>query len=110
MFDRDKWKEIWSTITRNRTRSILTAFGVSWGVFMFIVLVGFGNGFKREMSSALDGFASNTIALFANPTGEPYKGHRNGRFWMMNLKDIDIIRHKVPQVAYIVELYAGGEG
>ena len=101
MFDRDKWKEIWSTITRNRTRSILTAFGVSWGVFMFIVLVGFGNGFKREMSSALDGFASNTIALFANPTGEPYKGHRNGRFWMMNLKDIDIIRHKVPQVAYI---------
>ena len=31
MFDIDRWVEIWVTITRNKTRSLLTGFGVFLG-------------------------------------------------------------------------------
>ena len=31
IFDIDRWVEIWVTITRNKTRSLLTGFGVFWG-------------------------------------------------------------------------------
>lgn len=101
MFDRDKWKEIWSTITRNRTRSVLTAFGVSWGVLMFIVLVGFGNGFRREMSRNFEGFASNSMFMYCGRTGEPYMGQRKGRMWQMDMHDVEMIRRRVTSVEYV---------
>ncbi|MDR2585963.1 MAG: ABC transporter permease [Prevotellaceae bacterium] len=109
MFDIDKWKEIWATITRNKTRSILTAFGVSWGLFMFILLVGFGNGFRQGIMDTFQGFAANSCFFYTNRTGEAYKGHRKGRSWEMNSKDLRLIREKAKSVEYLSPtLFADG--
>ncbi|MCL1973351.1 MAG: ABC transporter permease [Bacteroidetes bacterium] len=110
MFDIDKWKEIWATITRNKTRSLLTAFGVSWGLFMFILLVGFGNGFKKGIMDNFEGFAVNSCFFFTDRTGEAYKGHRKGRNWDMNSKDLRLIREKASSVEYLAPmLFADGK-
>ncbi len=47
MFDLDRWEEIWATIARNRKRSIMTAFGVFWGIFMLVAMTGAGLGLER---------------------------------------------------------------
>ena len=101
MFDIDKWKEIWTTIVRNKTRSLLTAFGVSWGLFMFILLVGFGNGFKKGIMDSFEGFAANSCFFFTDRTSEAYKGHRKGRYWSMNSKDLRLIREKARSVEHL---------
>ena len=78
MFDIDRWVEIWVTITRNKTRSLLTGFGVFWGILMLVILLGSGNGFKNGVLKNVDGFSTNSAFFFSERTGEPYKGYKKG--------------------------------
>lgn len=89
-FDLDTFNEILLTITRNKTRSLLTAFGVFWGIFMLVTLMGGGNGFKALMCTTFEGFAQNSAFVWPQRTGEAYKGFRKGRWW--NLEQTDMVR------------------
>ena len=91
-FDRDIFEEILITITRNRARSFLTAFGVFWGIFMLIALIGGGQGMQQMMQSQFEGFATNSGFIWPQQTGEPYKGFRKGRWWSMDIDDVARIK------------------
>lgn len=91
MFDLDKWGEILQTITRNKSRSLLTAFGIFWGVFMLVLLMGSGKGLQRLMASNFEGVAQNSGFVFANTTSKAYKGFRSGRTWELQLADAERI-------------------
>ena len=77
--DRDTFEEILVTITRNKTRSFLTAFGVFWGIFMLVALMGGSQGIQDMMSSNFEGFATNSGFTGSNRTSKAYKGFRKGR-------------------------------
>ncbi|MBO5796099.1 MAG: ABC transporter permease [Bacteroides sp.] len=87
--DRDTFEEILVTITRNKTRSLLTAFGVFWGIFMLVVLIGGAQGLREEMKSNFEGFATNSGFVASQNTSEAYKGFRKGRWWDLELADVD---------------------
>ena len=72
--DLDTYKEILDTITRNKSRSLLTGFGVFWGVFMLIALMGGGQGLKEMLQNNFTGFATNTAIIWAQNTTKPYNG------------------------------------
>ena len=73
MFDRDKWQEIFSIVRRNKLRSILTALGVFWGMFMLVGMVGFGNGLKGSVEKYTGGTAHNSVFMWARRTAMPYQ-------------------------------------
>lgn len=97
-FDIDRYREILDTITRNKARSLLTGFGVFWGIFMLVTLVGGGQGIKDLLSSNFEGFASNSLILFPQPTTKPYHGFRKGRAWGLTYNDIERLQTQVPQL------------
>ena len=84
--DIDTCEEILITITRNKTRSLLTAFGVFWGIFMLVALIGGGQGMQEELKSQFEGFATNSGFIAAQKTSEAYKGFRKGRWWTWRWK------------------------
>ena len=109
MFDLDRWQEIWITITHNKSRSVLTAFGVFWGMLMLVLMVGAGNALEKGMTSQIEGFATNSCFFESNRTTVPYKGFRKGRRWNMTNSDIPVIREKVKELQYISPvLFSGG--
>ncbi len=89
--DKDTCEEILITITRNKTRSLLTAFGVFWGIFMLVALMGGGQGMEQELHKQFEGFATNSGFIFAQQTGEAYKGFRKGRTWYLEMADVERI-------------------
>lgn len=107
-FDLDTYKEILDTITRNKSRSLLTGFGVFWGVFMLIALMGGGEGLKELLQNNFSGFATNTAIIWSQNTTKPYKGFNKGRSWQMEENDMKRLRQHVPELDIITPMLFGG--
>jgi putative ABC transport system permease protein len=100
-FDVDTYREILDTLTRNKSRSFLTGFGVFWGVFMLVSLIGGGQGMKEMLNKNFEGFATNSAFVWSQQTSKAYKGFRKGRWWSMDLKDVERLRQRVPELDVI---------
>jgi putative ABC transport system permease protein len=97
-FDRDSFKEILDTLLRNKSRTLLTGFGIFWGLFMLLAMLGGGQGLKSLLSANFEGFATNTVILVENYTTKPWKGLKEGRYWRLSYKDVDRLRMMVPEL------------
>jgi len=96
MIDLDRYKEILDTLSRNKTRSFLTGFGVFWGVFMLVALIGGGKAMKESLSNELQGFATNSAIIFPQATTKPYHGLPKGRNWCLVYNDVERLKSQVP--------------
>ncbi len=112
MFDLDKWQEILSAIKKNKMRTFLTAFGVFWGIFMLVIMLGSGKGLQNGITRGFGDFATNSIFMWTRNTTEPYKGRPQGRRWNFRNADIEAIRNNIKEIEHIApRLQAwGGEG
>ena len=98
LFDTDTFREILDSILRNRSRSLLTGFGVFWGVFMLMLLTGGGQGLKDLLIQNFEGFAQNTCIVATSTTTKPYKGFKKGRTWDLEYADVDRLKAMVPEL------------
>lgn len=100
-FDIDRFREILDTLSRNKSRSFLTGFGVFWGVFMLVALLGGGQGLKENLQGNFEGFATNSAIIWAQPTTKPYAGFRKDRMWSMVYGDVERLKLQVPELATV---------
>ena len=96
--DLDSYREILDTLTRNKSRSFLTGFGIFWGVFMLVALIGGGNGLKEMLNKNFEGFATNSAMVWSQPTSKAYKGFRKGRPWQMDYNEVTRLKQSVPEL------------
>lgn len=101
LFDADRWQEVFDTLGANKLRTALTAFGVLWGIFMLIIMLGAGSGLKNGVTSEFQGFATNSLYIWTQKTTMPYKGLPAGRWFSMNNEDTEAIRQLVPEAKII---------
>lgn len=101
LLDRDLWQEIAETLGRNKRRSIVTAFGVFWGLLMLIVLLSVSSGFKNGIAHMTRGISANSAFIHASRTSKPYAGFKAGRSWRLLISDIDLVRSRVPGIKAI---------
>ena len=91
MFDRDKWQEIYATLSKNKLRTFLTALGVFWGIFMLLIMLGSGNGLQNGVSGNFGNLSSNSFFLWTQRTSKAYAGFQPGRGFQMTNADITAI-------------------
>ena len=107
-FDVDSFREIADSLVRNKSRSLLTGFGVFWGIFMLLFLIGGGQGLKQMITSNFEGFATNTGILVSSQTSLPFKGFKEGRYWRLSYTDVDRLKQMMPELQTVTPVISTG--
>jgi len=101
MFNRDRWKEILEVLTSNWFRTVLTAFGVFWGILILIILLAAGKGLENGIRADFGDIATNTMFMWSRNTTKPYMGLPQGRRYNFKLEDVQAIKDNVPNLRFV---------
>ena len=113
MLNLDRWEEILTNMVRNPLRTLLTAMGVFWGIYMLVVTLGSGKGLENGVNSNFSGFNVAGMYVWPQRTTMPYKGLKPGRYYALRNPDTEALRTQVPELEYIcprMQLGGFGEG
>ena len=108
LFDKDTWQEIFGSIQKNRTRTIITMIGVLWGIFIYITLAGSSKGLDNGFERAFQSIASNSIFVWAQYTSLPYAGYKSERSIQLRLGDAEILKKRVADIKFIAPRNVAG--
>ncbi|MGB3145372.1 MAG: ABC transporter permease [Maribacter sp.] len=109
LFDRNTWQEIFGSISKNRTRTIITVIGVLWGIFIYIALSGAAKGLDNGFDKVFKTVAINSMFVWAQSTSMPYDGFKTGRQLQLKLEDVQTIQNRIPEVQFIAPRITQGD-
>lgn len=108
--DRDTLREVAETIGSNKRRSIATAFGVFWGMFILVILLSLSSGLSKGFQMLSRHLAPNMICLKSNNTSIAYDGFQSNRYWTLQEECLDRVKRQIPELASaegLMSLWAG---
>jgi len=80
---------------KNKLRTFLTAFGVFWGIFMLVLLLGAGKGLENGVYNRFGDGAKNSIFVWSGKTAVAHKGMGPGREIKFTNQDLQAIEREV---------------
>ena len=101
MFKKDNWDEILQALTANVFRTVLTAFGVFWGIFILVILLAAGKGLENGVKKGFDGIATNTMFMWSQTTSKAYKGLPKTRRYDFRNSDVAALKGALPDLLYV---------
>ncbi|MBL4650184.1 MAG: ABC transporter permease [Aureispira sp.] len=101
MFDLDKWQEIIASLSKHKLRTGLTAFGVFWGIFMLVLLLGAGNGLQNGAEYEFRDDATNSLWIYPRRTSMAHNGLASSRNIEFDNSDYDLLKDKVEGTEHI---------
>ncbi|MEM6515637.1 MAG: ABC transporter permease [Bacteroidota bacterium] len=101
MFSKDRWDEIIEALNANKFRTLLTAFGVFWGITILVLLLALTNGLKNGVLADFGDFATNSMFMWVQGTSKPYKGLPKGRYFNYKIDDVAAIKSEVDNLKYV---------
>ncbi|WP_428740423.1 ABC transporter permease [Tenacibaculum sp.] len=102
LFDSDTWQEIYGSIRKNKTRTVITIFGAFWGILLLVGLLGAAKGIENGFNSMFGDFATNSVFMSGSKTSKPFKGFQEGRQIDLTTNDVEKIRSEVEGVEFVV--------
>ena len=101
MFNKDRWNEILQVLTTNWFRTLLTAFGVFWGIFILIILLAAGKGLENGIRADFGDIATNTMFMWTRTASKAYKGLPKDREFTYKTGDVVDILENVEGLRYV---------
>ena len=108
IFDFDTWQEIFGSIAKNKTRTIITVIGVLWGIFIYITLSGAAKGLDNGFEREFEDMAMNSMFVWPQRTSVPYAGFKVGRSPRFTFNNVKDLKQQIPEIQFIAPRNARG--
>tara|TARA_R110000868_G_scaffold24597_3_gene96882 strand:- start:639 stop:1847 length:1209 start_codon:yes stop_codon:yes gene_type:complete len=82
-------------------RTILTAFGVFWGILILIILLAAGKGLENGIKTDFGDIATNTMFMWSQATSKEYQGLPKGRRFNFKIEDVASLWENIPNLRFI---------
>jgi putative ABC transport system permease protein len=106
---RDLLHQVIQNIRANTLRSVLTMFGILWGVTSVIVLSAMGEGFRTGNQAVLEELGKNVAIVWGGRTSSQAGGQRAGRQLFLTVEDATALANESPLIAVVSpEIQRGG--
>src|SRR5215813_697198 len=80
--------QVWQNLKANKIRSLLTMFGIVWGVISIVILSALGEGFQRGNDRVLRELGANILIIRNGRTSQQAGGERAGRVVRLDMTDL----------------------
>ncbi|MGE0813726.1 MAG: ABC transporter permease [Vicinamibacterales bacterium] len=106
---REAIRQAIDNLRANKLRSVLTMFGILWGVIAVVILSATGEGFQRGNQTVLEELGKNIAIVWGGRTTMQAGGQRAGRQIFLTLEDARAIASASPLAAVVSpEINRGG--
>jgi putative ABC transport system permease protein len=96
---------VWENLKANKIRSLLTMFGITWGVISIVILSAVGEGFQRGNNTVLRELGKNILIIRNGRTSRQAGGERAGRVIRLDIGDAlalkehsRLLEHVTPEI------------
>ena len=86
------FRQAFSTFRAHKMRTILTMFGLVWGIASVILLVGLGRGFVADQKKHMETLGKDLVITWGGRTSSQVGGRAAGREIHLNVDDAELIR------------------
>ena len=91
-------REIIHSIKQNKVRTFMSGFGIMWGIFILVLLLGIGKGVEYGVQDLLKSFASKSIFVWGGETSMKYKNMQEGRRIFFDKYLLEDIKRRFPEI------------
>ena len=74
----DVVRQLWSDLSAQRLRTILTVLGITWGTVAVVVLLAFSVGLERQTIKRFHGLGDRIVVLFGRTDRAGPRGFQGG--------------------------------
>ena len=101
---RDLWKQAFDAMVYNRRRTMITMFGMAWGIATVVLLLAYGAGFGRAIETIFAEWGTQLIGIFPGRTSEQVGGSKAGVQVRITKDDIERLELTVPGVEHVTPM------
>ncbi len=94
----DIFRQTLSTLWSHKLRSFLTMFGIAWGVFSLLLLVGLGEGFRTGNRKQFESIGENVMFIWGGRAPAVSGNFTSMRWYFLTEKDYRSIMADAPDV------------
>jgi len=85
----------------HKLRSLLTMFGLTWGILSIILLSAVGEGFQQGNLQTLREMGQNILIIRNGRTTRQAGGERAGRIIRLDLQDVELLRTRSRSIEHL---------
>src|SRR5262249_16757156 len=97
---RDLLQQAYGAMRHDLRKTILTMFGMAWGIATVVLLLAYGEGFGRAINNIFESFGARSVGIFPGRTSQQAGGNKAGVPVRFTDTDVDLIRNVAPLVKH----------